>query len=191
MLAYAKQARRGSFLVLFGILLFSEGVFFRSAQAEGVDVYFVYAGRDKKESDGLVNELRKELSVKTYNADLLVLADYSGKQKAVARLEKARMVLVFQDSPWKLLKGAQVNTGLLIVKSAKKSLKSSEWIVHVIPKGSDLDDLGPKPKTLEAINEQDLEDGKTLRSFEVVLVDEQSLEFTRAVALIVKNILNP
>ena len=75
MLAYEKQARRGSFLVLFGILLFSEGVFFRSAQAAGVDVYFVYAGRDKKESDRLLNELPKELSVKTYNADLLVLAD--------------------------------------------------------------------------------------------------------------------
>ena len=190
MLAYEKQARRVSFLVLFGILLFSEGVF-RSAQAAGVDVYFVYAGRDKKESDGLLNELRKELSIKTYNADLLVLADYSGKQKAVARLEKARMVLIFQDSPLKLLTGAQVNTGLLIVKSAKQSLKSSEWIVHVIPKGSDLGDLGPRPRTLEAKNEQDLVDGETMRSFEVVLVDEQSLEFTRAVALIVKNILNP
>ncbi len=190
MLAYEKQARKGSFLVLFGILLFSEGVFFRSAQAAGVDVYFVYAGRDKKESDRLLNELPKELSVKTYNADLLVLADYSGKQKAVARMEKARMVLIFQDSPLKLLTGAQVNTGLLIVKSAKQSLKSSEWIVHVIPKGSDLGDLGSRPKTLEAKNEQDLEDGETIRSFEVVLVDGQS-KFTRAVALIVKNILNP
>ncbi len=180
---------KGTFKTVWVIFLVWAMVF-PTAWAEGLDLYVVYTGKQKKEKDQLLNAFPKDLSVKTYNVDLLVLADYSGKQKAVARLEKARMILILQDSPMEGLKGIQVRRALLVVKSVKKTVKSGEWMLHVVAKGTDLADLGDKVKILEATVEGDLEDAKTIRSSEVVLVNEKSLDLFKAVSLIVDKVLS-
>ena len=160
------------------------------AWAQGVDVYMVYSGKNRTEKNLIQDALPKALSIKTYNVDLLVLADYSGKQKVVARLEKARMILILQDSPMDVLKGSRVKKTLLVVKSLKKTVKSEKWMLHVMATGTDLGKLKSKVKILKAIKKEDLEDAEAIRSSEVVLVDEKSLEFSNAVSLIVEQILS-
>ena len=63
------------------------------AHAAGVDVYLVYVGADKSVKNNIVSALPEQLVVKHYNASMLKMADYSGKQKVVTKLSKAKLVV--------------------------------------------------------------------------------------------------
>ena len=83
--------------------LLSEASFTPAVAGSGVDVYIVFAGKDKKEKKAIKKAMPDNLTVKFYNIDLLALADYSGKQKAIAKLEKAKVVVFVKDAPHELL----------------------------------------------------------------------------------------
>lgn len=188
MLGLKGQAVKGTLGTILGIFLVW-GVFCSVARAEGLDLYVVYTGKYKKEKDRLLSVLPKDLTVKAYNTDFLVLADYSGKQKAITRFEKARMIVVIHEAPMRPLKGARVKTALLIINSLKNTVTSQTWTLHVVAKGKDLADLDKGVKILKAETEADLADGEVIRSSKVVLVNEESLELFKAVSLIATNFL--
>lgn len=69
-----------------------------SPTAHAIDVYLVYVGEDKAAQKELKAGLaEKGLDIKSYNADLLVLADYSGKQKVSTKLSSAKVVVFVGD----------------------------------------------------------------------------------------------
>ncbi|PCI46086.1 MAG: hypothetical protein COB51_07925 [Moraxellaceae bacterium] len=61
------------------------------------DVYVVYLAKDKKLGKSvalaIANMLPESSRVKSYNATILLVSDYSGKQKTAARLSKAKLVV--------------------------------------------------------------------------------------------------
>lgn len=74
-----------------------------TVSAADVNVYLVYVGTDKKMAKNIRSSLPKNLTVRKYNASMLLMADYSGKQKVIAKLSKAKLVVYIGDSPKKLL----------------------------------------------------------------------------------------
>lgn len=72
-------------------------------KAADVDVYIVYVGTDRAIKTELKSQLFDGLTVKTYNTKLLAMADYSGKQKAVAKISKAKLVVLIKDEVYKFL----------------------------------------------------------------------------------------
>lgn len=183
---FCKHYKRAVAATLGVLLIFC----FVPSMALSLDVYVVYSGKGKKEKDQLIKSLPKDFSVKVYNADLLAIADYSGKQKAIAKLGKAQIVVVLQDTPMKILKGSEVTSDLLVVGSLMKTVKSNKKLLYVVAKGTDLSSLKGKVRTLIVSGERDLEDLRRFRSLEVVIVDRGSLDFFKAVSMIVDIILN-
>lgn len=151
----------------------------------GVDVYLIYSGKNKAEKKALMKALPGNVKVKAYNADLLAVADYSGIQKAVAKFDKANAIVVLKDRPMEMLKGATVNKDLFIIHSIKTGLASTEWKVYVLNNGVDITSFGEvmRKKHIASIN--DLEDWKTIRSSDVLLVDDKTLEINKVVSHLV------
>ena len=75
------------------------------ANAEDIDIYFVYASHDKEAQRSLKNAFASEYNVKSYNIDLLAIADYTGRQKAMAKLSQAKVVVLVKDKPRQILAG--------------------------------------------------------------------------------------
>ena len=159
------------------------------ADQGSVDVYVAYSGKNKADKNALKKAFRNDISVKFYNVDLLAVADYSGKQKAIGKFERAKIIVILKDSPMELLQGAKLNTDLIIVQSVKNSVQSEKLNLYLVSKGTDLTALGGRAKTHNASNEGDLSDAGVLRSLDVVLVDETSLDINKAVDLIVNKLL--
>ena len=70
-----------------------------AGSAWAVDVYVVYSGREGNLRKSVTNVMSSNLSVKSYNVDLLALADYSGKQKAVGKISRASVVIIVGSRP--------------------------------------------------------------------------------------------
>jgi len=71
--------------------------------ANATDVFLVYAGEDKSIKKEVEDSLAKDFKVKSYNVDLLALADYSGKQKAISKISKAKLVVFIKDKAAEIL----------------------------------------------------------------------------------------
>ena len=80
-----------SFVVVTAISVFS---FAFVAVASATDIYLVYGGSDKASMKEIKKALPGDLKVKSYNVDMLAMADYSGKQKAVSKLSRAKVVVL-------------------------------------------------------------------------------------------------
>ena len=154
--------------------------------AWGLDVYVVYAGKVKKQKSQLVKQLPGDLSVKSYNVDLLALADYSGKQKAISKLSKARLVVILEDPPLEILDGSKFKTDLVITNSNQTTVTSDKWTLYVVTDGVDVSKLGKRSKILHAATPGDLQDKDAISSASVVVVDGKALELYQAVSLIAK-----
>ena len=83
--------------LLAGVLLLAPG------PACAVDVYLVYSSADKGLQKRFKKSLVPELSVRSYNIDLLALADYSGRQKALAKILKAGLVVIIKARPREII----------------------------------------------------------------------------------------
>lgn len=94
-----------------------------AAQAADVSVYLVYVGADKKTVKSIRSSLPKGLSVRKYNASMLLMADYSGKQKVIAKLSKAKLVVFMGDNPKKLLGQHQFEKQITISGGGEAELK--------------------------------------------------------------------
>jgi len=71
--------------------------------AANIDVYIVYGGGDKKIQKTIKKALPSNLNIKSYNTSLLAMADYSGKQKAVAKISSASLVVIINEKNFDLL----------------------------------------------------------------------------------------
>ena len=148
--------------------------------AKGLDLYILYSGTSKKEKETMVKSLPEDISKKSYNVDLLAFADYSGKQKAALKFQRANIIMVLGDLSMRPLKGIKVTEDLLIIKSVKRSISSTKWVLYILPKGTDISTLGKNAKTLDVEKTEDLEDVKKIRSFRAILVDECAIGIYQA-----------
>ena len=166
------------------------GAFTASAHAAGdLDVYILYAGKDSSEKNELMKHLNEKLNVKKYNVDLLALADYSGKQKAVARFGRAKVVVAVKDSPVKILKRTKVGSDLLITASTFKGMGSKRKTLRVVMKGTDLKKLGDV-KTVEVNTAADLKNAKAILAADVVIVDDKAVGLFKATGAILQIVLD-
>ena len=186
---FTRKLAKTGLAMLLGLCLMYGANFTKAwAGAGGVDVYVVYSGKNKQDKSELKKAFANDISVKFYNVDLLAVADYSGKQKAIAKLEKAQIVVIIKDSPMELLHGATFKANLLIVQSVKNTVQSENWTLYVVGKGMNLAGLG-KLKTHNASKKADLVDSEKLRASDAVLVDETGLGINKAVSVIVEQTL--
>lgn len=173
-------------LLLVVLGLWAAMVLIPSTALAQLDIYVVYAGNAKVEKDRLIKSLSPSLSVKTYNADLLALADYSGKQKAVAKLQTAKVVVVLQDDPIRMLEGSSLSVPLMVVESTQQTVTSERQVIYVVPLGMDVSGLGGK--TLEVKTDGDLVSSQAVLHARVVVVDP-SVEFFEAVSRVAEKVL--
>ena len=150
--------------------------------AWAIDVYVVYSGRDKALATQVVSALSRDLSVKKYNADLLALADYSGKQKAVAKISRAQLIVILRDRPMNLFRGSRIRGNLIIVDSAKGNVRSSELLIYVVDRDTNTSGLTGSKLTVKT--KGDLKDKDKVLSAKVVLVDQAAVRLQEAVSLI-------
>jgi len=127
----------------------------------------------------------KNIKVKAYNADLLAVADYSGIQKAVAKFEKAGVIVVLRDRPVQMLKGATVSKDLIIVNSGKQGVKSSRWTIYLLDNAADLSLFGAGAKRKTVTTMDDLANKDEIRSSAVLIVDEKKLQIQEVVSNLV------
>lgn len=156
-----------------------------------LDAYVIYSGKNYQEKESFLATLPKEFSVKSYNADLLAVADYSGKQKALTKFQRASVIVILLDEPMQLLRGATVKSNLVIVQSVMTSVKSEARTLYVLSQGTDFAQLGGKLKTLTAINQENFPNKKELQGADLVLVEEKTLHVMAAASLATATILKP
>lgn len=157
---------------------------------EGLDIYIVYSGKTRGAVSLLAKSIPRELSVKSYNANLLALADYSGKQKAISRFHQAKLIIILGDQSLRILESGRMKRPLIIVGSTKKDITSDVKTLYVVSKGTNLDGLG-KATIITAKNALDLADRDKVQSADVVQVDQEGLKILEAVSLVIKKIIEP
>ncbi len=158
---------------------------------KNIDVYLLYNKSGKEAKNRLLAVLPEEMVVKTYNISLLALANFEEKKKVIAEIERARAIVMLNDFPMEVLKGYQLNAGLLIINSVKQTVKSDAWTLYLLATGTDISALN-QGKLLQAAREEDLHDIKRrLWPLGVALVDEKTLDIYKAASLILQTILRP
>ena len=151
--------------------------------AADVDVYIVYAGKEKKIKNSLVETLPERLQVKSYNTDLLGLGDYSAVQKVASRLSRAKVVVIVGDGAMTALNNASIRTSLIVVNLSNNVIRSSDEVLYVL--GSEIDSyrLSPNLRTTLVSTEDDIRSAET----DVVVLKEGSLALEKAVAVLLKS----
>lgn len=173
------------FAMTAGLILLNEpGCAYLWAGQGGTDVYIVHSGKDKEEKSALKKALGGDFKLKFYNVDLLALADYSGKQKAIIKLEKARIVIFIKDAPHELLEGSTLNTKVIIFNSGKDNLKSKVKTLYLLDKTI----APPGGNTVRASSGSDLNKAEAIRNADAVVVDG-ALDIYKAAALVVAALL--
>ena len=138
------------------------------------DVYVVYSGKGKAFKTEVVRTLKaQKLDVKEYNADLLALADYSGKQKVVTKISRADVVIVIGDKPMKNLKGTKIKSNLIIVSSTSKDVKATEELKYVVDQKTKL--TGLSGKQLEVKAADDLKDEDGMEKADILIVHQPAM----------------
>ena len=156
----------------------------------GLDAYVIYAGKNRKETEAFLKNLPKDLSVKTYNSDLLAVADYSGKQKALTKFQRASVVVMLSGETLMLLRGATLKNKLIIVQSVLAAVKSGARRLYVLSKGTDYSKLANVDKTLDATKPETLNNSENLEGIDIILVDDKKLDIFLAASLVTRTILD-
>ena len=110
-------------------------------EAGNVDVYVLYSSKEKSDKASIVEALGSDLDIKTYGTDKLKLSDYSGKQKAVAKIDKAGVVVLLGEGSSKILKGTEFASPVFVLKSAGRKALSSDWNLNIVADGTDVSEL--------------------------------------------------
>ncbi len=172
MMAFNRRTTKRIATLLFGLFILF-GVIDASAQA-ATDIFVVYTGRNTAEKDQLMNALPKNISTRAYNVDYLAFSDYTGLNKAVARMNQSKMIIIIQDTPMLILKGARLRTNLLVAQSAKQTVRSSEWTLHVVGENVNLGDFKTSARRkISSVN--DLGTEQDLRALNLLVVNEQTV----------------
>ena len=91
--------------------------------AAEVDVYIVYSGADKSIAKALKKSLSGDFKLKKYNTKLLAMADYSGKQKAVAKISSARLVVLVKEETYKALGSPDFSASITVTGSTPEDIE--------------------------------------------------------------------
>jgi hypothetical protein len=142
------------------------------------DACVVYAGKNKKDKKQIMRALSKSgLTAKAYNSDLLTIADYSGKQKAITKISQSNIVVIIKDSSMEALSGTRFSHYVMVVNSVKTNIKSSEGKLYVLNKGTGISGLGNNVKKIEITSAGDLPNSEKIKSLDVVLVNQNINDF--------------
>ncbi len=185
MISTIKQTLTLSTRIVLGLYILC-GALCTSVSAGNIDIYIAYSGKNKETMNTLKKAFHSNLTVKSYNVDLLALADYSGKQKAIAKLERASLIVIISDAAMEALKGASLDTDFLALHSLKKTVTSRKVDLRIVKKGTNLDH---RLKTHAVSSENDLKDLSILHSFDVLVVDERSVKIYKVVVLAATKLL--
>ena len=157
--------------------------------ARQVDVYIVYASSDRDAKNELLGALPEGMSAKSYNSNLLALADYSGKQKALSKLERASVVVILNDAPLDHLSGRLADAVVLLVNTIGTELTSNRRTIHVLDSGTDVGALGGNVTAINASGESDLADRTRVEAANIIFVDVGTLTTSRTLSLIIQRLL--
>lgn len=106
------------------ILLLSLSLSFSGKSfAADVDVMVVYTGENKELYKSIKKELSGNLKIKSYNASLLMMADYSGKQKATAKISTAALVVIITEKPMELLGNPEFSNSVIVSGDGEEELR--------------------------------------------------------------------
>lgn len=177
------------FLTTLAALVVLSGFTTPALKARQVDVYIVYASSDRAAKNELTEALSEGLSVKSYNSNLLALADYSGKQKAMAKLERASIVVILSDAPLDHLAGRLADTDLLLVHTVRTVLTSDHRTIFVLDSGTDVTSLGGNVTAINASGEADLADRARFAAANVIFTDGAALTWSMGVSLVIQKLL--
>ncbi len=169
-------------LKILTITIFLLGLLTPVVNAAVADVYLVYAGKNRKLKTEVFEELSGTFSVKTYNVGLLGLADYSGVQKVVSKISKAKIVMMLHDAASEAFKGSTIKTDLILFNSVNTTLKSQKKIFYIIDTKTDISKIGKELKTSVISSVADL----TNTDADVLIIDENIIKISE----IVKTLLN-
>lgn len=169
-------------IITITITIFFLGLLTPVVNAAATDVYLVYAGKNRKLKAEIFGELSGPFSVKTYNVGLLGLADYSGVQKVVSKISKAKTVVLLYDTAAEAFKGSTIKTDLILVNSVKTNLKSQKKIFYIIDSRTDISKIGKELKTSIISSIADLTDTDA----DVLIIDESTIKIPK----ILKALLN-
>lgn len=86
------------------------------------DVFLVYKGADRKIQQEIERQLPENIGVKPYNAGLLLLADYTGQQKAIARLRRAKAVVVINDAAPGIIASGELSNVVQVSDSSAENI---------------------------------------------------------------------
>ncbi len=157
--------------------------------ARQVDVYIVYASSDRDAKNELIDALPEGLSVKSYNSNLLALADYTGQQKALSKLELASVVVIISDAPLDHVSGRLADANVLLVNTVSTELTSDQQTIHVLDSGTDVAALGRNVTAINASGEADLADRTRVEAANIIFVDIGTLTASRGLSLIIQRLL--
>ncbi len=149
------------------------------------DVYLIYSGKNKADKKLFKKAFPKGIKVKAYNADLLAVADYSGKQKAAAKFDRARVIVILRDRPMEMLEGIGLSKDLIIVESVLSSVSSSGKTRYILRTGTDVSVLEGKFKKKQVMTIGDLSEGS------LFLIDESGPEIQTVLSKLVEKMLLP
>ena len=113
-------------------------------------VYVLYASDSSKQMKELKRTLAEKVTVKSYNVKLLALADYSGKQKAVARFDKSDLVIILGKSALKPMKGSKFQPPVLVLDTSRKGVSSEAQLLYVVNGKTNVQKLGSKVTKVSA-----------------------------------------
>ncbi len=182
---YRAKCRGLCVLVVFVLLT---GGVLNAAPKRATDVYVVYTMKNKQVKKILKGLMPGSIKTKFYNADLLTVADYSGKQKAVSKFERSRLVVFVGDAPIKLLEGSELKVPVLIINSALQGVSSSRVVTYLMDgKHASSAPSGLKKFTLASAAE--FKATETGGKNTVLIIDKSETEFWQEVPTILQQLL--
>ena len=153
-----------------------------AARAAGPEIYVVYCGKNKQLKRAVTQALGDGVKAKTYNVDLLGLADYSGVQKAARKLSTARIVAFLGEGSLSPLAGSTLTSDVVVVGTTSNGVKAGGRVQYLLAAGSDTSGLDGGLRTIEASAAADLVGADA----DVVIVAEGTLDLPNALAAVVR-----
>lgn len=187
MMAFKRKTMKWMSTLFCGIFILL-GLMNAKAQADN-DISIVYTRKTASQKNKLMEALPKRISAKAYNIGSLSIMDFSGKNKALLRMNASKMVIMLGDAPMKILKDAKINTDLLVIQSIRQTLHSSRWTLYILGQETALKTFDSSLKKKKVSKPEDLGSEQDLRSLTLLIVDTQTISLQKVISEVVEKTL--
>ncbi len=187
MMAFKRKTIKWMSPLFLGIFILL-GLMDARAQADN-DISIVYTRKTTDQKNKLMEALPKRISKKAYNLGSLSIMDFSEKNKALLRMNASKMVIMLGDAPMKILKGAKINTDLLVIQSVRQTLHSSRWTLYILGQETALKTFDPALKKQKVSKTEDLGSEQDLRALTLLIVDTQNIPLQEVISQVVEKTL--